>query len=99
MEPAGSAAPQIAPHGGPPLVPDQRRDDIYDNYPAVIRPVHESWCRDFFGAALDFYQISPLPMAQLFWPDKEGRFPLEDDAADYSREHQPLPCARRRQRH
>lgn len=75
---------------GPPLMPDQRRDDIYDNYPAVIRPVHESWCHDFFGVGLDFYQVSPLPMAQLFWPDREGRFPWEDDAADYCRENQPL---------
>ncbi|MEV5383242.1 DUF4262 domain-containing protein [Streptomyces sp. NPDC052721] len=61
---------------GPPLVPDQRRDDIYDNYPAVIRPVHESWCREFFGAALDFYQISPLPMAQLFWHRQGGALPV-----------------------
>ncbi|WP_369243622.1 DUF4262 domain-containing protein [Streptomyces sp. R41] len=75
---------------GPPLMPDQRRNDIFDHVPAVIRPVHESWCTDFFGAGLDFYQVSPLPVAQLFWPDREGCFPWEDGAADYCRDNQPL---------
>ncbi|MFF4838381.1 DUF4262 domain-containing protein [Streptomyces sp. NPDC001315] len=75
---------------GSPVIPDQRRDDIFDNFPAVIRPVHESWCKHFFGAGLDFYQVSPLPMAQLFWPDRDGRFPWEDGAADYCRDNQPL---------
>lgn len=50
---------------GPPLLPDQRRNDIYD-------------------------QVSPPPMAPLSWPDREGRFPWEDDAADSCRDNQPL---------
>ncbi|MFJ4271753.1 DUF4262 domain-containing protein [Streptomyces coelicoflavus] len=71
------------------LQSDQRRDDILNGYSVAVRRVHPSWYRDFFGAGLDFYQAPPLPVMQVFWPDKEGRFPWDDQAQDYCRTSQP----------
>ncbi|MCM2425201.1 DUF4262 domain-containing protein [Streptomyces sp. RKAG337] len=75
---------------GHPLAPDQRRDDILNDLDVAIRPVDSSWYQDFFGAGIDFYQAPPLPVTQLFWPDKAGRFPWEDGVEDYCRTSQPL---------
>jgi hypothetical protein len=75
---------------GHPLEPDQRRDDILNGYEVAVRPVHTSWYGDFFGAGIDFYQAPPLPITQLFWPDKAGRFPWEEGTEEYCRTSQPL---------
>jgi hypothetical protein len=75
---------------GHPLEPDQRRGDIINDYDVAVRPVHPSWYLDFFGAGVDFYQAPPLPITQLFWPDKEGRFPWDEGAEPYCRASQPL---------
>ncbi|MGW3551969.1 DUF4262 domain-containing protein [Streptomyces griseoincarnatus] len=74
---------------GHPLESDQRRDDILNGYSVAVRPVHPSWYRSFFGAGIDFYQAPPFPIMQLFWPDKEGRFPWDDRAQEYCRASQP----------
>jgi Domain of unknown function (DUF4262) len=63
---------------GPALEADQRRDDVLEDYPVLIRPVHPSWYRSFLGQALDFYQQPPLPFMQLVLPDEERRFPGEE---------------------
>jgi hypothetical protein len=76
--------------GGLPLAPDQRRGDVLNGYDVAVRPVHPSWYWDFFGAGIDFYQSPPLPITQLFWPDKAGRFPWEEEVDDYCRTSQPL---------
>ncbi|PYC67852.1 DUF4262 domain-containing protein [Streptomyces tateyamensis] len=76
---------------GRPLEPDQRRDDVLGGgFSVAIRPVHPSWYYDFFGAGVDFYQRPPLPITQMFWPDKQGRFPWEDDVEESCRAAQPL---------
>ncbi|MTE18864.1 DUF4262 domain-containing protein [Streptomyces sp. TRM43335] len=72
------------------LQPDQRRGDVLNGYDVAVRPVHPSWYPDFFGAGIDFHQTPPLPVAQLFWPDKAGRFPWEEEAEDHCRAGQPL---------
>ncbi|MEV7016160.1 DUF4262 domain-containing protein [Streptomyces sp. NPDC093991] len=75
---------------GRPLEAGQVRDDILTGCPVTVRPVHPSWYRDFFGAGIDYYQAPPLPVAQLFWPDREGRFPWDGQAEEYCRASQPL---------
>ncbi|MFF4810931.1 DUF4262 domain-containing protein [Micromonospora chersina] len=72
------------------LKPDERRADVLTNHDVAIRPVHPAWYRHFFGAAVDFYQAPPLPIVQVFWPDKQGRFAWEQDAEANSRASQPL---------
>jgi hypothetical protein len=73
---------------GRPVRQDERRSGVIANYDLTFRPVHNSWYFAFFGTAIDFYQQPPLPMAQVFWPDPEGRFPWEADLPDW-RETQP----------
>ncbi|MEU7092604.1 DUF4262 domain-containing protein [Kitasatospora aureofaciens] len=75
---------------GFPLEPDQRRDDVLNGFPVAIQPVHPSWYHSFFGAGIDFYQLPPLPITQMFWPDKQGRFPWEDGVEETCRASQPL---------
>ncbi|MFF0382296.1 DUF4262 domain-containing protein [Streptomyces sp. NPDC004286] len=75
---------------GNPLGPDQRRGDVLNGYDVAVRPVHPSWYRDFFGAGMSYYQTPPLPITQLFWPDKAGRFPWEEGADERCRTDQPL---------
>ena len=64
--------------------------DVLNGYDVVIHPVDPSWYRDFFGAGLDFYQTPPLPITQLFWPDKAGLFPWEEGVDQHCRAVQPL---------
>ncbi|MGW1535497.1 DUF4262 domain-containing protein [Streptomyces aureus] len=75
---------------GEPLELDRPRGDVLNGYDVVLRPVDPSWYYDFFGAGVDFYQTPPLPIAQLFWPDKAGRFPWEAGVDERCRTVQPL---------
>ncbi|MEV0272295.1 DUF4262 domain-containing protein [Hamadaea sp. NPDC050747] len=74
---------------GHPLRPDQPRTDVVDGFDLGVRPAHPSWYRDFFGAALDFYQQPPLPIVQLVWPDRDGRFPWDAGADQELHQQQP----------
>ncbi|MGF1425847.1 DUF4262 domain-containing protein [Kitasatospora sp. LaBMicrA B282] len=76
---------------GHPLEPDQWREDVLGGgVPVAIRPVHPSWYLSFFGAGIDFYQRPPWPVTQMFWPDKQGRFPWEEGVEETCRLLQPL---------
>ncbi len=74
---------------GSPLTPDQRRTDVIEGYQVAIRPVHPTWYPSFFGAGIDFQRQPPWPVAQVIWPDKEGRLPFEEGAGDACRAGQP----------
>jgi hypothetical protein len=56
----------------------------------VVRPVDESWYPDLFGMGMHFYRRPPLPMLQLIWPDRHGRFPWEPDVGERCRTYQPM---------
>jgi hypothetical protein len=71
------------------LLDGQRRDDVLNGYDVVVRMAQPRWYRRFFGAGIDFYQRPPMPMAQVVWPDRAGRFPWDDDAEDWCRQSQP----------
>lgn len=89
----GMPVVNAAGHGirdGRPLEPDQRRDDVLDGCDVALRPVHPSWYLAFFGAGVDFCQAPPWPVMQVFWPDKSGRFPWDEEVSDYCRTSQPL---------
>ncbi|URM91542.1 DUF4262 domain-containing protein [Streptomyces sp. MRC013] len=75
---------------GVPLEPDQRRGDVLHGYEVTVRPVRPSWYLVFFGAGVDFYQAPPLPITQLLWPDRAGRFPWDEEADECCRTSQPL---------
>jgi Domain of unknown function (DUF4262) len=75
---------------GQALQPDQRRAGVIEGFEVIVRPVHPDWYGDFFGAAIDFYQEPPLPIVQLVWPDKQGRYPWDTGAHAALFEQQPM---------
>lgn len=74
--------------GGDPLVPDEPRDRVFAKYPAIPKSVDLSWYRDLFGYAVWFAQ-GPPPFLQLLWPDREGRFPWDENCGHRCRVAQP----------
>nr|WP_221375163.1 DUF4262 domain-containing protein [Actinoplanes polyasparticus] len=57
------------------LTPDLTLAGVIEEGELVLAPVHDSWYEHLFGAAIDYYQRPPFPMAQLLWPDEAGRYP------------------------
>ncbi|GAB7052225.1 DUF4262 domain-containing protein [Catenuloplanes indicus] len=62
---------------GDTLLDGERRDDVLTGYDVVVRAVRDGWHPRFFGAGLDFYRRTRMPMMQIVWPDRAGRFPWE----------------------
>ncbi len=75
--------------GGQSLRPDELRGGLLPDFPVRFRPVHDSWYRDFFGYALWFTQAPPLPIVQVVWPDRGGRFPWDAGCGERCRFDQP----------
>ncbi|MEV0971867.1 DUF4262 domain-containing protein [Microtetraspora glauca] len=74
---------------GHPVSPGQERDDVMERLPIVIKPVHESWHKPLFGAALSFYRHRPQPFMEMVWPDNAGLFPWSESCSPRVRELQP----------
>ena len=79
-------------------VGDALRYGVLPNeFPVMLRSVHRSWYPSLFGTALHFYNHRPpLPFVQIVWPDRDGRFPWEQEAGENCRANQPhlwLPVA------
>jgi len=72
------------------LRPDQQWAEVIEGFDLAMRPAHPGWYRDFFGAAIDFYQRPPLPIVQLVWPDRDGRFSWDGDADQALHQQQPM---------
>jgi hypothetical protein len=60
------------------LTDGQSLDDVVNGYPVRLRAVEPSWFRAFFGQAMWFYRRPPVPVLQVVWPARDGRFPWED---------------------
>jgi hypothetical protein len=71
------------------LSPAASVDGILDGYELAVREVDRSWYRALFGMALAFYQAPPLPIRQLVWPDRAGRYPWDSDCGERCRRDQP----------
>jgi hypothetical protein len=72
----------------------QRIDSLFAGYPCIMRPVDESWLiQSYFASALWFHRTqmgSGLKnVFQMVWPDADGRFPWEEDCADWVKVEQP----------
>lgn len=74
---------------GQPLRVGERRMGVLDGFPVWLRPVDPTWYPDMFGMVMHFYQRPPVPVLQMIWPDREGRFPWEPDAGERCRTAQP----------
>jgi hypothetical protein len=75
---------------GRPIGPDIQMDDILaDGRLVTFRPVHPSWYGPMFGYATWFTRRPPLPIAQVFWSDNNGRWPWSSGAEQEYLVHQP----------
>jgi Domain of unknown function (DUF4262) len=62
--------------------PQQNYEGIFKGYPAqfrAIKIINHSAIKDIdhFGLAIQFYGEEQFDVLQLFWPDKQHRFPWE----------------------
>lgn len=68
-----------------------RIPEVLEHYDVLVRGVrHAESFRCHVGYALSFYQGAEFPLLQVVWPDKEGRFPGDADAAEFLAASQPL---------
>jgi len=64
--------------------------DIFERSLCTFRKVHESQYAEYLGWALWFYEGCEFPVLQFFWPDKNGRYPWNEDCNSAVRQEQPL---------
>lgn len=54
-------------------------DDVLSGYACAFRSVKSDCYREYFGYACWYYEGLDFPMLQCIWPDREGRFPWQQD--------------------
>jgi Domain of unknown function (DUF4262) len=69
--------------------PQQRYDDLLQNYECEFRAVNLAHYDGLLNYALWYYQGSGFPTLQLIWPDPDGRFPWEEGFDEEFRGDQP----------
>ena len=60
-----------------------RYDDALEDVPLAVREVHPSQHESFLGYAMAYCRhhgdIGGLKAVQVFWPDRDGKFPFDPD--------------------
>lgn len=56
---------------------DGETDRLLEGHRCALRDFPEAARREFLGTALSFYRAEPFPAVQIFWPDRDGRFPWD----------------------
>lgn len=62
---------------------------VLERFPVQTRTVDGSWLRPLFGPMCDYYGTGDVPVRQLVWPDRAGRWPWDAAATATCRERQP----------
>jgi hypothetical protein len=74
----------------PDRVPDgEEFDGVLDQFLVQLRGVDPSWHRSLFAAMCAYYGTLEMPVRQLVWPDRDGRWPWDPAATASCRERQP----------
>ena len=79
-----------------PVADDQPFDGVLDGFSVLLRTVHPSWHEPLFETMCAYYGRTDVPVRQVVWPDRDGRWPWEEGATESSRDRQPrawLPVA------
>src|SRR6266498_957426 len=50
-------------------------DGVLEKFPVQLRAISPTWHRALFGPACGYYGTADVPVRQLVWPDREGRWP------------------------
>lgn len=64
-------------------------DELLNGYACVFRSVPRVWLDATVGFAQWFYAAADFPLLQLFWPDRHGSFPWEEQCESDIRALQP----------
>ncbi len=62
---------------------------VLERFPVQLRGIDPSWHRSLFAAMCGYYCTLEMPVRQLVWPDREGRWPWDSAATATCRERQP----------
>ena len=68
----------------------QTQDNIFKDSKAEFLPVDERNIKDYFGAAINYYNTQSFPAIQLVWTDRNDKFPWEDNFEERFLYDQPL---------
>ncbi|MFE2915242.1 DUF4262 domain-containing protein [Kitasatospora indigofera] len=66
---------------GAPREPGTLLPDVVEGYRLRLQSVDNSWYRPLFGTAGGFYRQAPVPILQMVWPDREHRWPSDEQAS------------------
>ncbi|MBV9109025.1 MAG: DUF4262 domain-containing protein [Gemmatimonadetes bacterium] len=67
-----------------------RTDALLEGMDCAFREVQDDWHYPFLGRMDWYYRGEHAPVLQLFWPDREGRFPWDDGFDARFADDQPL---------
>ncbi|MFB7795960.1 DUF4262 domain-containing protein [Streptomyces sp. NPDC056086] len=54
---------------------------VIEGYEVQVQPVEVSWHRPLLGTAVGFYRQNPVPVVQVVWPDRDHRWPSDEQAS------------------
>jgi len=67
---------------------DEPFDGVLDGFPVMLKTIHQTWKTPLFGSMCNYYRSDDVPVRQVIWPDREGRWPWDDAASVGCRERQ-----------
>ena len=76
-------------NGSPAYGDGNKTSDLLEGYPCEFHHVDPAWYKTTLTWASWFYRSSDFPALQLFWPDKAGLFPWEQECNERVRDLQP----------
>jgi hypothetical protein len=59
--------------------PGRKCRGLLEGYSCMFRQVPKGCYPEYFGYAMGFYKSGDFPVLQLVWPDKQRRWPWDDD--------------------
>jgi hypothetical protein len=74
---------------GRPVADGEPFDGVLERFPVQTREIHPSWHRSLFNPMRGHYGTLDVPVRQLVWPDREGRWPWDEASTATCRERQP----------
>ncbi|MEE1823619.1 DUF4262 domain-containing protein [Streptomyces sp. BE20] len=75
----GSAAVRV--RDGASTEPGTLLPNVIEGYRLRCQPVDPSWHYPLLGTFVGFYRQTPVPVVQLLWPDREHRWPSDEQAS------------------
>jgi hypothetical protein len=75
---------------GEAITPRKNYDNIFKDNKAEFISVDDRNIDDYFGAALNYYELQKFPALQLVWTDRNNKFPWEENFEEKFLYDQPL---------